>query len=275
MVATSAADLRILRALRAQPAHAYAVAAQLAHEGETADRATVYRRLDRLERAGLLVSAPAAGLGPRRRVYRLSAAGTRALHDELREALDRLMGAYHAASRRGGGGGAWKPPAGPVGMVSGSRVGTLELRILAGYARARPRQAYLVVPPGVAAPRPPPGLVVLEGAWAALPLRDAHLRLLFVNELPAARGLARAAREWARVLSPAGTLHAVAPAPLPRGVDPFVDFLAQAQAELFPDVAEAPASEAVTRALRGAFRDVEETREGSQRVWTARAGIRA
>jgi hypothetical protein len=206
-------------------------------------------------------------------VYRLAPEGEGALRDELREALDRLMGAYHASTRRGpgGGGGAWRPPAGPVAMVSGSRVGAVETRILGGYARALPRQTYLVLPPGVdALGRLPPGLVTLAGTWSAIPLRDAHVRLLFVNELPPARSLARCAREWARVLSPSGTMHAVAPAPLPRGVDPFVDFLAQAQETLFPDVAQAPASDAVTRALRAAFRSVEEEREGGQRVWTAK-----
>ncbi|MEA3198834.1 MAG: Transcriptional regulator PadR-like family [Thermoplasmata archaeon] len=273
MVATSGSDLRILRLLRAQPMHAYAVAARLAQEGETADRATVYRRLDRLERAGLLASSDAPGQGPRRRVYRVAPAGTRALHDELRGALDRLMAAYHDATRRRSGGGS-RMPEGPVAMVSGSRVGSLELRILGHYAAARPRQTFLVVPPGTALPgRAPPGLVVMEGAWSALPLRDAHARLLFVNELPPTRALPRAAREWARVLAPGGTLHAIAPAPLPRGLDPFVDFLADAQAQLFPDVAEAPASETVTKALRAAFRDVAEKREGPQRVWTARAKV--
>ncbi|GEM_PF-6226825 len=272
MDATSQRDLRILRLVRARPSHAYAIAAQLAAEGEGADRATVYRRLARLEEAGLLASSEARGQGPPRRVYRLAARGEEALREELREALDRLMGAYHASQRRGGsGGGAWRPPAGPVAMVSGSRVGAVELRILGAYARALPRQTYLVLPPGVPTPpRPPAGLVALEGTWSAVPLRDAHVRLLFVNELPPARSLARCAREWARVLSPAGTLHAVAPAPLPRGVDPFVDFLAQEQERLFPDVAQAPPSAAVTRALRGAFRSVEEDRDGGQRVWTAR-----
>lgn len=272
MSATSPADLQVLRFLRERPAHAYAVAARLAAEGEAPDRATVYRRLDRMERGGLLVSSRAAGQGPARRVYRLAPLGERALRDELRDALSRLMEAYHAAlPRRGGGGGRRAPPQGPVAMVSGSRLTGIELRILASYAKALPRQTFLVVPPGFEPPaRVPPGLVVLEGAWGALPLRDKLVRLLFVNELPPARALGRSAKEWARVLAPAGTLHAISPAPLPRGVDPFVDFLAALQGELFPDVADAPSSDAVARALRGAFARVSEARVGGQRVWSAR-----
>jgi hypothetical protein len=111
---------------------------------------------------------------------------------------------------------------------------------------------------------------VVEGTWRALPFRDGYARTLFVNELPPARALAASAQEWRRVLAPGGSLHAIAPAPLPRGTDPFIDFLAELHDELFPDQAGGPAPERVDAALRAAFGRVERARESNQLVWTAR-----
>jgi DNA-binding PadR family transcriptional regulator len=278
-------DLRLLRALGQQPAHGYGLVRDLAAQGPAPDRATVYRRLAALARAGLVAAskAPAPDGGPPRTVYRLSAAGEEMLREELRAALRLLQEAAHARlrarePRRGGGGrrrGGREPRPnfqGPIVFVSGSRLSGIELRILASMAQAQPRRVHLALPPGVALPGPAPaGVAVVEGAWASLPFRDGYTRLLMVNELPPSRGLARAAREWARVLAPSGTLHVVAPAPLPRGVDPFVDFLAGLHDELFPDQAGAPKPAAVTAALRERFASVDLGTESDQLVWTARS----
>lgn len=274
MVAYSGLDLRVLRALRAEPAHGYDLARTLAEGGARPDVATVYRRLRRLASAGLVRRRAERGRGPERQVYALSAAGEEALRDDLREAMRALLEAYDARWRgggRGGDGAAWRRLRGPLAFVSGSRLSGIELRILAALAGHLPRQVHLVLPPGVPVPgAAPPGVAVVEAPWAALPFRDAYAGVVMVNELPPARGLARAAAEWRRVLRPGGTLHVIAPAPLPRGVDAFVDFLADLHDELYPDQAAAPPPPAVRRALKEAFGRVEEAEEGHQRVWTCR-----
>jgi len=262
MAETTPLDRRLLRALRRPGSHAYALAQESAD-----DRATVYRRLARLQAAGLVASRAEPGRGARRKTLRLTAAGQEALRDELRDALRLLLEAFDAsAPRRGGeGGGDVKPP---VVFASGSRVSGVELRIARHLARAHPRAVHLVVPPGCQVDAR--GVPTMEAPWSALPFRDGYARTLFVNELPPARGLGAAASEWRRVLSRGGRVNVVAPAPLPRGVDPFVDWFAELQDELFPDQRGAPTSDAVTRALRERFAGVRSWRQGTQIVWTAR-----
>lgn len=268
MPATSALDLRILRALRARPSHGYALARLL--EGEGPDRATVYRRLAALRAAGLVEAAAQRGAGPERKTYRLSRAGEERLRDELRAALALLVEAFADRLRRAAVPRPGRPALrAPVAFVSGSRLTGVELRIAGALAAAFPRKVHLVVPPGLDVGRTPAGLVVMEGSWSAIPLRDGHARTMLVNELPPARALARAVAEWARVLAPGGRLHVVAPAPLPRGVDPFVDFLADVRDELHPDGAGAPEGAEVARALARRFDRISERREADQRVWSA------
>ncbi|MCA1813733.1 MAG: PadR family transcriptional regulator [Halobacteriales archaeon] len=265
MPATMPRDRRLLRALRRGPAHGYGLAQELAGE---ADRATVYRRLGALQRAGLVHAQRIPGSGPDRKLLRLSPSGDAALRDELRDAMQLLLAAFDAQRPRGGEGMRLR---GPIVVVSGSKLSAIELRILATFAQHAPRQTHLVLSPGARLPgAAPPGVAVSEAPWSALPFRDGYAKLLLCNEAPPSSALARAAREWGRVLHARGTLHVVGTAPLPRGVDPFVDFLAGLHAELFPDVARGPPAEALTEALRGAFRTVREEREADQLVWTAR-----
>lgn len=269
MDATSPLDLRLLRALR-EPRHGYELAAVLARDGGP-DRATVYRRLAALSRAGLVARAVERGRGPVRQVVRLTPAGEAVLRDELRAALRLLCEAHDAhwrATRRGARG-----PSnleGPLVFVSASRMSGVELRILATMAGWMPRRVHLVLPPGMALPgEAPAGVAVVEAPWAALPFRDGYAGTLMVNELPPARGFPRAVREWRRVLAPHGTLSVIASAPLPRGLDRFVDFLADLHDELYPDQAGAPPPDEVTRVLRDAFGGVEDFPEANQRVWVA------
>ena len=75
-------DLLVLTILSSGTLHGYAVIEQLrSRSGETFDlpEGTVYPALHRLERAGLLTSEWADVGGRRRRMYRLSAEGQRAL----------------------------------------------------------------------------------------------------------------------------------------------------------------------------------------------------
>jgi DNA-binding PadR family transcriptional regulator len=262
-------DRQLLRRVRSpgHARHAYAIAQELAAE-DGPDRATVYRRLQSLERRGLVQARSEAGRGARRRVLRLTPRGEEVMRAELRDAVRLLLEAFAAEQPRGGGGASRVDP--PVVFVSGPRISGVEARIVRFLSRAHPRRVHLVVPPGVDAPAP--GLAPLEAPWSSLPFRDGYARTLFVNELPpTARGaLDRAAAEWARVLSPGGRGFVIAPAPLPRGVDPFVDFFAQLQGELFPGQAAAADVARVEAALRGAFDRVERHREAGQLVWSVR-----
>jgi SAM-dependent methyltransferase len=214
------------------------------------------------------------GPGPPRLVLAPAPAGEEALREEWRGAMRLLLEAFDARSRararKGRARGRVPRVRGPLVFVSGSRFSAVEQRILAALAEAMPRRVHLALPPGVPLPDPPGGVAVVEAPWAALPFRDGYAGLLMVNELPPAPALPRAAREWRRVLAPGGTLHVIAPAPLPRGVDPFVDFLAELHDELYPDQAGAPSPEEVGRALRHAFGNLEEGSEANQRVWTCK-----
>jgi len=81
-------ELLLLAAVRARPAHGYAIIEELRRlSGGTFDlpEGTVYPALHRLEHAGLLGSEWDEGGGRRRRVYRLRPAGRAALVERERE----------------------------------------------------------------------------------------------------------------------------------------------------------------------------------------------
>src|SRR5579871_7009642 len=81
-------DGLILATLAGGPAHGYAIAQALrGRSGGAFDLAegTLYPALHRLERAGLVASDWSTHEGRRRRTYRLTPAGTRALGERRRE----------------------------------------------------------------------------------------------------------------------------------------------------------------------------------------------
>jgi DNA-binding PadR family transcriptional regulator len=81
-------DLLLMSVLSAQPGHGYEVISRLRDRSGGAfelPEGTVYPALHRLEEAGLLSSDWLAVSGRRRRVYRLTAAGERALADQARQ----------------------------------------------------------------------------------------------------------------------------------------------------------------------------------------------
>jgi transcriptional regulator len=91
-------DLLLLAAVEARPAHGYAIAETLrAQSGNTFDLAegTLYPALHRLERVGFLASRWSEQQGRRRRVYQLTAKGSRALVKRQREWVD-FSRAMHA-----------------------------------------------------------------------------------------------------------------------------------------------------------------------------------
>ena len=80
-------DLLLLAALRPGPAHGYAIIEELRRRsGGTFDlpEGTIYPALHRLERQGLLESEWSEASGRRRRVYRLTRRGQRALGQKAR-----------------------------------------------------------------------------------------------------------------------------------------------------------------------------------------------
>jgi PadR family transcriptional regulator, regulatory protein PadR len=81
-------DLLLLAVLDGGPAHGYAVIERLRERSGGAfdlPEGTIYPALHRLEQAGLLASRWAEAGGRRRRVYRLTGRGGRALAREQRE----------------------------------------------------------------------------------------------------------------------------------------------------------------------------------------------
>ena len=80
-------DLLLLAALRRRPAHGYAIIEELrSRSGGTFDlpEGTIYPALHRLERQGLIESRWSEASGRRRRVYRLTRRGQRALGDKTK-----------------------------------------------------------------------------------------------------------------------------------------------------------------------------------------------
>ena len=80
-------DLLLLAALRAGPAHGYAIIEQLrSRSGGVFDlpEGTIYPALHRLERQGLISSQWSDASGRRRRVYRLKPRGRRALGEKAK-----------------------------------------------------------------------------------------------------------------------------------------------------------------------------------------------
>ena len=81
-------DLLLLGVLSAGPGHGYAVIASLRESSDgmlDLTEGSVYPALHRLEDLGLLVSDWQPVAGRRRRVYRVTENGTRALHAERRD----------------------------------------------------------------------------------------------------------------------------------------------------------------------------------------------
>ena len=94
-------DLLLLEILRVTPGHGYAVIGALRDRTEgTFDLAegTVYPALHRLEDRRLLVSDWSEENGRRRRVYRVTDRGLRALHQERSQWLE-FVGAIEAVLR--------------------------------------------------------------------------------------------------------------------------------------------------------------------------------
>jgi transcriptional regulator len=84
-------DLLLLAALRARPAHGYAIAEALRARSDGAfdlPEGTLYPALHRLERGGLLTSRWAEQNGRRRRVYQLTPKGHRVLAKRQEEWSD-------------------------------------------------------------------------------------------------------------------------------------------------------------------------------------------
>jgi PadR family transcriptional regulator, regulatory protein PadR len=81
-------DFLLLATLAAEPAHGYRIIDELKRRSGGAfdlPEGTVYPALHRLEQSGLLASSWANESGRRRRVYRLTARGRRALAGERRD----------------------------------------------------------------------------------------------------------------------------------------------------------------------------------------------
>jgi PadR family transcriptional regulator PadR len=93
-------DLLILAALRSEPGHGYGVIARLRDESHGAldlPEGTIYPALHRLERASCLRSRWGEGIGPRRRVYSLTATGQKEL-ERRRGEWDALVQAVSAVT---------------------------------------------------------------------------------------------------------------------------------------------------------------------------------
>lgn len=81
-------DMLLLAAIAGGSTHGYAIAQALRRaSGETFDLqdGTIYPALQRLERAGLLVSCWSEGAGRRRRIYALTPAGHQTLDRQQKE----------------------------------------------------------------------------------------------------------------------------------------------------------------------------------------------
>lgn len=75
----------MLLILRARPKHGYDLIARLKELGIPVDGPQVYRLLHVMEAEGLVRSKWRAGRGPTRRVYRVTARGTRRLAQDTEE----------------------------------------------------------------------------------------------------------------------------------------------------------------------------------------------
>ena len=81
-------DFLLLATVAAEPAHGYRIIEELKRRSAGAfelPEGTVYPALHRLEASGLLASAWSKGDGRRRRIYRVTGRGRRALARERRE----------------------------------------------------------------------------------------------------------------------------------------------------------------------------------------------
>jgi PadR family transcriptional regulator, regulatory protein PadR len=81
-------DFLLLATLADEPAHGYLIIEELKRRSAGAfdlPEGTVYPALHRLEQSGLLASSWATGAGRRRRVYRVTSRGQRALVDARRD----------------------------------------------------------------------------------------------------------------------------------------------------------------------------------------------
>jgi PadR family transcriptional regulator, regulatory protein PadR len=94
-------DLLLLATVEQEPLHGYAIVEALRTRSDGAfdlAEGTVYPALYRLERQGRLASAWSTGAGRRRRVYRLTRGGRKALAAE-REQFSHFARAVEAVSR--------------------------------------------------------------------------------------------------------------------------------------------------------------------------------
>lgn len=90
--------IHVLLHARQEPIFGLAMMRELAHHGYRIGPGTLYPLLHGLERSGLL-KAVRKNRGDRRRMYRITAAGRRAL-DRAREKVDELFDELHEAHPR-------------------------------------------------------------------------------------------------------------------------------------------------------------------------------
>jgi len=104
--------IHVLLHARQEPIFGLAMMEELAHHGYRIGPGTLYPLLHGLERAGLLKSQPGEAGGRARRLYKITAAGRRALkkagekvdelHRELHEAHPRRIGGYSVSPSAAG-----------------------------------------------------------------------------------------------------------------------------------------------------------------------------
>ncbi len=182
----------------------------------------LYRVLNEMLREGLLESRwEKSRLGPRKRVYRLGEKGKKELDNILLDAIKTLHMFYGKYVIE------LPSQANPIRnlcnlLVDGLKEGTLgylveeysgmhEIMVRQLHDRVPDITKYLVKPSSVQMELRLENLILLNGAYNNIPLRNDYLDLLIVVDLPPVDSLEEALKEWHRVVRREGRLAVLTP----------------------------------------------------------------
>jgi DNA-binding PadR family transcriptional regulator len=208
----------ILKMFRGREFYGYEVHKKLVSDGAKIEISRLYRVLGEMLREGLLESRwEKSQLGPKKRVYRLGEKGRKELDRILSDVIETVhefyseylinlppeVNAFNSICR----------------MLSDNLRGNENIvyvipkysapteRILRGLRSEVPEaKIYLVKPRSVVIDQKLDNIVLLDGTYNGIPLRDSFVDLLVFSGIPQKRFLEASLREGHRVLSQSGTL---------------------------------------------------------------------
>jgi DNA-binding PadR family transcriptional regulator len=223
-IAMRTVDLKrvILKMFKDKEFYGYEVHKRLASEDIKVELSSLYRILNEMVRERLLVSRwEKSQFGPEKRLYQLDKKGRKELDKILSDAIRTVHSFYGDYLMR-------LPPKMSAfdnicGLITDKLKGEVNIayvttensmmheRMIRGLRNEVRGRIYVVEPRSVVPDLRFDNLVFLDGDYGNIPLRDEHIDVVVVIDMPPKDFLEKTLREWCRVLKQTGRLAILTP----------------------------------------------------------------